>query len=182
VIPDRGTKPVLPGRHEERFDCTERRHGAWLILALAGALDVVGSDAVRKALIGLQLTRHGRLALDLSRVSFMDSAGVRLILQAMDLADRHGADFALIRGPAAVERVLGLVGLSEQVRTVDHPLELDRLATGNRGDIVNGPHAASTEPPDGSARVGHVRPDSPNAAAGASATSCRRLATSPRAK
>jgi hypothetical protein len=27
-----------------------------------------------------------------------------------------------------------------------------------------------------------VRPDSPNAAAGASATSCRRLATRPRAK
>jgi anti-anti-sigma factor len=97
----------------------------WTILALEGELDAFHTYGVRGALLGLALKRGDRLALDLRALRFIDSGGIRLILQALQQAEGHGADFALVRGPAAVQRVLDLVGLTEQLRVVDHPSLLD---------------------------------------------------------
>ena len=58
--------------------------------------------------------------LDLSELHFMDSTGIRLVLQARDHALRHGADFRVVRGPDTVMRVLELVGLDEQRDLVAH--------------------------------------------------------------
>jgi anti-anti-sigma factor len=97
----------------------------WVILSLAGELDTFNIDGVRRTLLGMTLKRGGRLALDLRGLRFIDSGGIRLILQAMQQADRHGADFALVRGPYAVQHALDLIGLTEQLRVVDHPALLD---------------------------------------------------------
>jgi anti-sigma B factor antagonist len=97
----------------------------WIILALEGELDAFHTYGVRRALLGLTLKRGDRLALDLRGLRFVDSGGIRLILQALQQAESHGADFALVRGPDAVQRVLDLIGLTEQLRVVDHPSLLD---------------------------------------------------------
>src|SRR4051812_14838567 len=96
----------------------------WTVLMLDGELDFAHLDTARKALLDLGLTRVTRLALDLRGVTFMDTSGVRLVLQAMHRADDCGAEFALIRGPQLVHHVLELVGLTEQLRIVDGPGEL----------------------------------------------------------
>ena len=96
----------------------------WTVLKLSGELDFAHLDAARKALLDLGLTRVARLALDLRGVTFMDTSGVRLVLQAMHRADSFGAEFALIRGPHFVHHVLDLVGLTDQLRIVDEPSEL----------------------------------------------------------
>jgi anti-anti-sigma regulatory factor len=60
------------------------------------------------------------LALDLRALTSMDSSsGVRPILHALQNAEQHGAELALIRGPHAVQRVLELVGRAGRLRTVD---------------------------------------------------------------
>jgi cysteine synthase B len=99
----------------------------WTVLALDGDLDFTHVNAARKALQELVLTRRGALALDLRGLTFMDTTGVRLILQALQRAEERGADFALIRGPFEVHRVLELVGLTDQLRIVAAPSELDAL-------------------------------------------------------
>jgi anti-anti-sigma factor len=71
--------------------------------------------------LSLEPARGGTLVIDLRDLSFMDSTGVRLILQAMDTADRHGASFVLIKGPEAVQRALEVVGLAEQLTFVEVP-------------------------------------------------------------
>jgi [CysO sulfur-carrier protein]-thiocarboxylate-dependent cysteine synthase len=96
----------------------------WTVLMLDGELDFAHLDTARKALLDLGLTRVTRLALDLRGVTFMDTSGVRLVLQAMHRADSFGAEFALIRGPQLVHHVLDLVGLTDQLRIVDEPGEL----------------------------------------------------------
>jgi anti-sigma B factor antagonist len=101
----------------------------WIVLALEGELDAFHTNGVRRALLQLPVARGGRLALDLRGLRFMDSGGIRLILQALQLAESLGAEFALVRGPRAVQHVLDLIGLTEQLRVVDHPLVLD--ASGN---------------------------------------------------
>ena len=57
--------------------------------------------------------------LDLQRLTFMDSTGIRLILQASEYARTHGAALVVVRPPDHVMRVLELVGLDEQLDLVD---------------------------------------------------------------
>src|SRR4051795_9591112 len=83
----------------------------WTVLVLEGELDFAHLDTARKALLDLTLATVARLALDLRGITFMDTSGVRLVLQAMHRADDCGAEFALIRGPHLVQHVLELVGL-----------------------------------------------------------------------
>jgi [CysO sulfur-carrier protein]-thiocarboxylate-dependent cysteine synthase len=110
----------------------------WTVLVLDGELDFAHLDTARKALLDLGLTHVTRLALDLRGITFMDTSGVRLVLQAMHRADSSGAEFALIRGPQLVHQVLELVGLTDQIRIVDHPEGL-----GVRGELASFP----TTPP-----------------------------------
>jgi len=89
-----------------------------VVLPLAGDLDVVGASAAQKQLLGLDLRPGDQLVLDLSGLIFLDSTGIRLILQARAHAIRHGAGFLVVRGPDSVMRVLELVGLDEQLDLV----------------------------------------------------------------
>jgi anti-sigma B factor antagonist len=104
---------------DTEFYCRVLSSGNWVVVALSGELDMAHAAEVRRALLNLHLVRGGRLALDLHDLSFMDSTGVRLILQAMRHAEQRDADFAIIPGSGAVQRVLELVGLAEQLPMVD---------------------------------------------------------------
>ena len=90
-----------------------------IVLPLAGDLDFATANDAFKQLLGLELRPRSRLVLDLSEVTFMDSTGIRLILQASERARVHGAGFVVVRPPANVMRVLELVGLDEQLELVD---------------------------------------------------------------
>jgi anti-anti-sigma factor len=91
------------------------------VLALRGELDARTATEARKRLLVVPLRPGDRLVLDLRGTTFIDSTGIRLILQAREQALFHGADFAVARGPAAVMRVLELIGLDEQLDLVDEP-------------------------------------------------------------
>jgi len=88
------------------------------VLALSGELDFKTATEGHKRLLELGLPRGGRLVVDLSAVTFMDSTGIRLLLQAREHARRNGATFAVVSGPHEVMRVIDLVGLGEQLEIV----------------------------------------------------------------
>jgi cysteine synthase B len=116
-------------------------HG-WTILVLEGELDFSQSHTARRALLSSPLPRYGRLALDLRGLTFMDTSGIRLILEAMHRAEDRGAEFALVRGPQIVHDVLELVGLAEQLRVVPDPAALP----GPAGPAPPPPPPAPREP------------------------------------
>jgi anti-sigma B factor antagonist len=103
----------------KRNDVTPQR--SQVVLPITGDLDAAGATAVQKRLLGLTLRPGDLLLLDLSALDFMDSTGIRLILQAREHALRHGARFAVVRGPEAVMRILELVGLDAQLELVGRP-------------------------------------------------------------
>jgi anti-anti-sigma factor len=104
----------------DRCSCRTIAGSGGIVLALGGELDLAHVVEVRKTLLGLRLTRGDWLALDLRGLTFMDtSSGGRLILQALQNAEQHGAQLALIRGPHAVQRMLEPVWLAGRLRTVD---------------------------------------------------------------
>ena len=108
--------------------CRVSAQRGWTILAFSGELDFSHMDTARKALVGLAPSRHGGLALDLRGLTFMDTCGVRMVLQALHRAEACDAQFALIEGSFEIQRVLDLVGLTDQLRMVDDPSRLEPTA------------------------------------------------------
>jgi anti-anti-sigma factor len=109
---------------ERPFWCRAGVHGDWQLVELGGDLDWTDAAEVRALLCRLRPPPHGKLAMDMRGLTFMDSTGIRLVLHALALAEESGAEFAVIRGIPAVHGVLELVGLDEQLRIVDDPQAL----------------------------------------------------------
>jgi anti-anti-sigma factor len=65
--------------------------------------------------------------LDLSRLTFMDSTGLRAVLRAQELCAEHGYDFLVIPGSGQVQRLLELTGTTDVLPLADaHPAEADQ--------------------------------------------------------
>jgi anti-sigma B factor antagonist len=125
IRPNNGMIAVPHRRASEEEVLTEGEaplatgHSPRVVLPLVGDLDAAAAHDAYKRVIGLDLHARDQLVLDLSGLKFMDSSGIRLVLQARELALRRGAGFALVRGPENVTRVLELVGLDEQLDFID---------------------------------------------------------------
>ena len=80
----------------------------------------------------LDLCREGvsTVELDLSRLTFMDSTGLRAVLRAQELCAEHGCDFLVIPGSGQVLRLLELTGTIESLPLADahpnRPAEVDQ--------------------------------------------------------
>ena len=92
----------------------ERRDDDRSVLSLYGELDLATIGDVRAKLDALQAERRA-VVLDLDGLTFMDSTGIRLILQAAQDAERTGWDFSITRGSRAVQRVFEAAGLEERL-------------------------------------------------------------------
>ena len=98
--------------HEVRID----RHPHALALVLEGEIDLSAVDDVtaqgKKALADANL--KGRLVLDLSQTTFLDSSGVGALVRLRNIALAEGGPrLELKPGPPNVMRVLDLVGLAD---------------------------------------------------------------------
>jgi anti-anti-sigma factor len=94
----------------EPFSCAvQPERDAVRVFAL-GALDMATAPVLEAQLAELREAGFRRLILDLSRLDFMDSTGLRLIL-ATDVAARgDGFSIAVVPGPPAVQRVFETTG------------------------------------------------------------------------
>ncbi|MFD3940428.1 STAS domain-containing protein [Streptomyces sp. NPDC058611] len=82
------------------------------VLKVIGELDYDTSADLRDLLATLPLERGQRLVLDLARMEFCDSSGIRALIAARNHAQAAGADIALAAVPAPTLRVLRVVGLN----------------------------------------------------------------------
>lgn len=62
---------------------------------------------------------HARVMLDLGGLSFVDSAGVSVLIKAKQTADANGRELVLRRPTEQVERVFALVGLADWLAVED---------------------------------------------------------------
>jgi anti-anti-sigma factor len=82
-----------------------------VVLALHGELDVAASPQLEKLLDQVRAERHPHVMLELSELSFVDSAGVSVLIKAKKEAEEDGSQFILRRPTAQVHRVFALVGM-----------------------------------------------------------------------
>ncbi len=87
-----------------------------LTVYLEGDIDHHSAAAIRSRIdTKLFLTRPAELVLDLAKVSFMDSAGLGLILGRYTKAAELGVGFRLVHPNPQVQKILDLAGLERLV-------------------------------------------------------------------
>lgn len=96
----------------------EQLPGSVLVVA-EGELDLVGVPRLLDALPGPGDTP---VVVDLGSVGFMDSSGLRSLLEARQRCRDAGRGFAIARPSKAVRRVLELVGLTSEFDVVERPV------------------------------------------------------------
>ncbi len=119
--------------------CTLRQSGreaAWV--RLTGDLDIATAPQLQETLREAVLHAR-RVVLDLRELTFMDCAGMHVILDARNHARQAGGQLALLRGPSCVDRVFTLTGASDAVEIVD----LDPVAPPVQALIRLAQHAAA---------------------------------------
>ena len=102
------------------FDvATDRQNGA-LVVAPRGEIDLATVDLVRET-VDRELQPGDDLVVDLREVGFMDTSGLRYVLELVERASRDGFEMQLVRGPSAVQRVFEVSGLEPRLPFVDDP-------------------------------------------------------------
>ena len=98
----------------ERTEAVARAH----VVAPRGELDLYSVEDVRVELAGRPQGCE-LVVLDLRRLSFFDTSGIRLVVETMQSLDAAGVRFALLRGEPEVQRLFALAGLEDRLPFFD---------------------------------------------------------------
>jgi len=90
-----------------------------VVLALSGELDVVSAPELAQVLDEVLATPCVRVMLDLNGLSFVDSAGVSVLIKAKQAAEGSGRGLVLRRPTEQLQRVFALVGLADWLAVED---------------------------------------------------------------
>lgn len=105
---------VAPGN----FDVDAQRRGEALVVAPRGEIDLATVDIVRDA-VEREREPGEDLVLDLREVGFMDTSGLRYVLEIVERGGREEFGVQIVRGPNAVQRVFEVSGLEPRLPFVD---------------------------------------------------------------
>jgi anti-sigma B factor antagonist len=113
---------TAPGTHSSSapgFEVRVRRSEDVTIVALRGELCLLTASGVARHLDALIGEGAKDIVLDLHDVGFMDSTGVRLLIETDERAEADGFRFAISLDGNQPSRVLELVGLTDRPRRID---------------------------------------------------------------
>jgi anti-anti-sigma factor len=97
---------------------TEDRNGL-VHVALVGELDLSSVAKVQEELRRIEASAPATLVVDLSKLTFLDSTGLRCIVTADERARAEGRRIVIVRGPDAVQRVFAITRLDDRLEMVD---------------------------------------------------------------
>ena len=84
-----------------------------------GEIDMATVPVVETHLSELQAAGFGQVTLDLRGVSFLDSTGLRMILEWDARSRADGFAFSLVAGPPTVQRLFELTRTTARLKFVD---------------------------------------------------------------
>jgi anti-sigma B factor antagonist len=102
------------------FDVGSHREGVTLVVAPRGEIDLATVD-ILKAAVESELNTGDALVLDLRGVAFMDTSGLRYVLELAQRSSRQEFALRVVRGPRAVQRVFEISGVEGRLPFVDDP-------------------------------------------------------------
>jgi anti-sigma B factor antagonist len=114
-VSERSTPPP------DLFSCEVARNGSSAWVRPSGDLDLDTVHRVESALAELREAGCASLTLDLRRLTFMDSTGLRLVIRWHTAARDGGFGFAVVPGPEVVQRVFRLTGMDAHLTMAEPP-------------------------------------------------------------
>jgi anti-sigma B factor antagonist len=111
---------------DEQLAVEARTHRRTALVALRGELDLLTVSKGAEVLDGLELTAGGvrHLVLDLRGLTFMDIPGLRELIKQTEFARTHHHGLAVVRGTDAINRLLKVTGVEDDLGLVDDPDDL----------------------------------------------------------
>lgn len=97
---------------------TEDRNGL-VHVTLKGELDLSTVAKVQDELRRVEQDEPPVMVLDLSRLTFLDSTGLRCLVTADERGREAGRRVVIVRGPEPVQRVFTITRLEERLEMVD---------------------------------------------------------------
>jgi anti-sigma B factor antagonist len=88
-------------------------------VTLRGELDLSSVNKVQEELRRVEADAPPVVVLDLSKLTFLDSTGLRCLVTADQRARDDGRRVVLVRGPDPVQRVFTITRLEERLEMVD---------------------------------------------------------------
>jgi anti-sigma B factor antagonist len=93
---------------------TTTREGTSVLVAVAGELDAHSAPSLEELASGLRSDGCVRFTLDLSQTTFIDSSGLRSLIELHSLLKENGDGALVLQAPAdPVTRLLRITGLGE---------------------------------------------------------------------
>jgi anti-sigma B factor antagonist len=105
----------------EQLKIQSREQKDRVVISLDGELDMASAPLLQAALETAEDAQSSTLVLDLGRLKFMDSTGLRTILWARERWEGRGQEMALTVGSSQVQRLLTVSGVGDQLRVVATP-------------------------------------------------------------
>lgn len=115
----------MPGEDHLRIDA--RHEEDKLVLRLQGELDLATVSLLEEQIGRAGAEVAAMVVLDLEKLEFIDSTGLRAVLSAHALAEERGQEFAVTRGSEQVQRLLSLTHVAEHLRIVEPSTGRDSL-------------------------------------------------------
>jgi anti-sigma B factor antagonist len=94
---------------------TNRTESGWCVVGVRGRADAEAADELETALKAA-VAEHGKVAADLSALSYISSAGLRALLEAARAAAGKGAEFVVCSISEPVKRVFDMSGMHHFLR------------------------------------------------------------------
>lgn len=93
--------------------------GNTCLIQLYGELDIASAETLERELRRAEASVESTVVVDLSGLDFIDSSGLRVLVDAASRAEQDGARLGILRGGAQVERTFELSNLSELLPFLD---------------------------------------------------------------
>jgi anti-sigma B factor antagonist len=100
------------------------REGERVVLSLDGELDLASVPLLESAVENVTLDDPATIVLDLRKLEFIDSTGLRAILSLDKRSTERGQTFALVRGSQQVQRLMSMTRVDEHLRIITTPEEI----------------------------------------------------------
>jgi anti-anti-sigma factor len=114
------TVPEVPSSADDEplLRISKRKYGSTVVLEVAGEIDMITAPELAEALTAALAEHPPEVVAELSAVTFLDSAGLHVLITAHTAA-QGTTRFAVVAGSSATARPLQITGLDQELRLFD---------------------------------------------------------------
>jgi anti-sigma B factor antagonist len=108
-----GTSPSSNGVPAPRFEVGISRREDSLLVSVSGEFDLDATREFKLAMSELAVEGLRSVEIDLRKVTFIDSSGLRMLVEVVQVARERDLAVRIVRGGSPVDRVFQLSGLDK---------------------------------------------------------------------